>query len=90
MDLILEGFDTFVFDHLYATLLPVKTPGFAANATISSVSAEPSAYPWQYQPSSSFISFTPSQNAYASSLPRDDWRREFVSLYLITWYVARL
>ncbi|ORY17698.1 hypothetical protein BCR34DRAFT_610863 [Clohesyomyces aquaticus] len=88
MDVVLELFDTYLFDALYASLLPAKAPYAPANATISSLREQPTAYApttWQYHPSSNYISFQPGQAAYMSQWPRDDWRRQFLSLYLITW-----
>ena len=93
MDLVLEGFDTFLFDPIYATLLPVKTPGLGPNGTLTSLKEVPSAVPytaqnvWTYKPSSQYLSFTPGQSAYKSQWPRDDWRRQLLTLFLITWYV---
>ncbi|KAF2798566.1 hypothetical protein K505DRAFT_296264 [Melanomma pulvis-pyrius CBS 109.77] len=88
MDIVLELFDTFVFDSLYAAALPAKSPVFPANSTFSGVGEVPSAYPptaWQYAPASDYLSFQPGQAAYMSQWSRDDWKRQFVSLYLITW-----
>lgn len=91
MDVVLELADTFLFDPLYATLLPAATHAFTSNATTSSLREEPTAYAlphttWQYEPSTQFFSVTPSKYAYMSQWPRDDWRRQLLSLYLITWY----
>lgn len=91
MDIVLEVFDTFLFDPLYATLYPAKTPVFSPNATISSMREAPTGFvptAWQYQPASEYISLTPSKYAYMSAWPRDDWRRQFLTLFLITWFVA--
>ncbi|KAF1967038.1 hypothetical protein BU23DRAFT_592823 [Bimuria novae-zelandiae CBS 107.79] len=91
MDLVLEGFDTFLFDPIYATLLPARTPGLAPNGTFSSMKEVPTAIPyttqnnWEYQPASQYLSFTPGQSAYMSQWPRDDWRRQLLTLFLITW-----
>jgi len=91
MDIVLEIADTFLFDPLYATLLPTSAPAFAANATLSSVKEEPTGYAsphatWQYEPSTAYFSVQPSKYAYMSQWPRDDWRRQLLTLYLITWY----
>ncbi|KAF2176259.1 hypothetical protein K469DRAFT_678885 [Zopfia rhizophila CBS 207.26] len=88
MDLVLEAFDTFLFDPIYATLLPAQSSAFKANTTFSSVREIPATYPpstWQYQPASNYISFEPGKYAYMSQWARDDWRRQFLSLYMITW-----
>jgi hypothetical protein len=94
MDIILELADTFIFDPLYATLLPAaQSPtGFGGNATFSSRKEEPTGYAvphatWQYAPSTKSFSLEPSKYAYMSAWSRDDWRRQAVTLYLITWYV---
>ena len=96
MDIVLEAFDAYLFDSLYAQLFPA-TPGpiaynaiksATANSTFSSVREEPTAYynNYQYQPASQYISFSPSKYAYMSSLPRDNMWRQAVSLFTITWY----
>ncbi|RMZ83784.1 hypothetical protein DV738_g993, partial [Chaetothyriales sp. CBS 135597] len=95
MDIILEFFDTYVFDRLYATILPAaSTSGFgqyvqgAANATFSSMRESgtlAAAHKAMYEPASSLISFTPSEWAFASSVPRDNAVRQFLSLFAITW-----
>ena len=92
MDIVLEVFDTVLFDPLYATLLPaVSSQRLAANATISSYKEEPTAFArplatWQYEPSTHYFSIEPSKYAYMSAWSRDDWRRQALTLYLITWY----
>jgi len=92
MDIVLEIADTFIFDPLYASLLPAASPqSIGANATYSSFRETPTSYAvpkptWQYEPSTHYFSITPSKYAYQSAWSRDDWRRQLVSLYLITWY----
>ncbi len=91
MDIVLEIADTFIFDPLYATLLPAHAPSPIANATFSSLREEPTGFTrphnsWQYEPSTKYFSIQPGQSAYMSQWPRDDWRRQLVTLYLITWY----
>ncbi|KAF2203448.1 hypothetical protein GQ43DRAFT_438832 [Delitschia confertaspora ATCC 74209] len=89
MDVVLEGFDTFLFDRLYAAALPTQTPRFYPNSTVSSMREMPTAYPssttWYFQPASQYLSFKPSQYAYMSQWTRDDWKRQALSLYIITW-----
>jgi lathosterol oxidase len=96
MDIVLEIADTFIFDPLYATLLPGSSPkSYVANATYSSFREEPTGYArpqatWQYEPSTHYFSIQPSKYAYMSAWSRDDWQRQAISLYLITWYVKPL
>lgn len=92
MDIVLEAFDAYLFDSIYAQLFPAA-PGPIAytaigNFTISSMREEPTAYynNYQYQPASQYISFSPSKYAYMSSLPRDNMLRQAISLFTITWY----
>jgi lathosterol oxidase len=92
MDIVLEVVDTFIFDGLYAKLLPATNSPLAANATFSSIREEPTGFAlpaatWQYEPATKYFSIEPSQAAYQSAWPRDDWRRQLLTLYLITWYV---
>jgi hypothetical protein len=96
MDIVLEVVDTFIFDPLYAKLLPGVTPSpFGANATYLSYKAEPTSFTvphatWQYEPSTHHFSLQPSQYAYMSAWARDDWRRQAITLFLITWYAPPL
>lgn len=94
MDLVLEGFDTFLFDPIYASLFPAAPSHAAYNAmagngsaTVSSMreAATPFLNNWSYKPSSQYLSFTPSKWAYQSSLQRDNEWRQLTSLFLITW-----
>ncbi|KAF1851142.1 uncharacterized protein K460DRAFT_303010 [Cucurbitaria berberidis CBS 394.84] len=90
MDIVLEIADTFLFDPFYATLLPAHAPSLKANATFSSPRHEPTSYAiphatWQYEPSTKYFSIEPSKYAYMSQWSRDDWQRQALSLYLITW-----
>ena len=96
MDVVLEVFDTFIGDFgaawLTKTLYPsTSTSAFAPNGTFSSLREVPTstvytAAQWEYKPSTEYFSITPYPVAYESRWARDDWRRQFVSLYLITWY----
>lgn len=91
MDVVLELFDTYIFDSIYATILPAQS-ALAPNATFSSLKEAPTAAPdastWTYEPATQYISFTPGKAAYMSEWPRDDIRRQYVTLFLITWYAA--
>jgi lathosterol oxidase len=96
MDVVLEIADAFIFDPLYATLLPAaSSQHLVANATFSSFKEEPTAFArplaaWQYEPSTHYFTIEPSKYAYMSAWPRDDWRRQALTLYLITWYAPRI
>lgn len=85
MDIVLELFDTFVFDRLYATLSPADSGDYGrtvvngATSTFSSQRELPTAV----HTSNGF--FQPSQYAYMSAWPRDSIWRQALSLYLITW-----
>ncbi|KAI9797740.1 MAG: c-5 sterol desaturase [Candelina submexicana] len=93
MDIVLEAFDTFIFDRVYATLVPASpadaqlslnaSRNVAADATFSSVRELPTVY--QYHAASKYLQFQPSPYAYLSRLPRDNIYRQAITLYLITW-----
>ena len=90
MDVILEVFDTFLFDRFYATVLPGSTPILGNNivkdatATFSSRREIPTAIP----PTNQLFQLEPSQYAYMSQWGRDNIYRQSASLYLITWYIS--
>jgi lathosterol oxidase len=91
MDIVLEVIDTFVLDKTYAKLLPAGpvpydlVNGGASNATLNAHTST-----WHYKPASAYIGFEPTEAAYMSAWPRDYLWRQFISLFLITWYVPPL
>jgi lathosterol oxidase len=95
MDLVLEGFDTYLFDPVYASLYPVVPRGniysglngnaSAAGAILGDAPA-PRFNNWEYKPASQYLSFQPLSWAYESSWQRDEPLRQFISLFVITWY----
>ncbi|KAL9093345.1 MAG: hypothetical protein Q9165_004086 [Trypethelium subeluteriae] len=92
MDVVLEAFDRYLFDYLYATFLPTnsnifnhdvfKDVAWSANATTSSMAEAPTNY--HYQPASQYLQFQPTDWAYQSQWPRDNAFRQLLSLYIIT------
>lgn len=89
MDIVLEFCDTYLFDHIYAAVLPAKPSSInlkdgISNGTQFDAKALSS---WQYQPSTEFISFTPSDAAYMSQCTRDNVYRQALTLLLVTWSV---
>ncbi|KAF2261190.1 C-5 sterol desaturase [Lojkania enalia] len=88
MDIVLEGLDTYLFDVIYATLLPAQSPIVPGNATTYDSLKSPVGFQprtWEFIPASEYVSFPPGKYAYMSSWARDDWRRQWLSLFLITW-----
>ena len=88
MDVILDIFDTFFLDRLYATLLPATSINVplnvakdAATTTFSSMREAPTPYHFASQ----YVQLEPSPYAYMSAWRRDDTYRQALSLYLITW-----
>jgi Delta7-sterol 5-desaturase len=93
MDLVLELFDTYLFDYMYAFVLPAHHPHPAlknSTATFSSMREGPTPSQYVFHPASEYLSFPPSDWAYKSVWARDDIYRQAVSLFLITWYESRL
>lgn len=94
MDIVLEVADTFVFDRLWATVLPASSPHHNATATFSSVregaTLIPYAKQWVFKPATKYFSFPPSDYAYQSQWTRDVLPRQLINLFLITWYASRL
>ena len=93
MDIVLEIFDTFLFDRVYATLLPASHPaasypslkdGAATTTTFSSVREMPTAS----HAVSQYLQLPASQWAHMSAWPRDYIYRQALTLYLVTWYVT--
>ncbi|KAK5001238.1 c-5 sterol desaturase [Elasticomyces elasticus] len=94
MDVVLELFDTFLLDRLYASAFPI-TPSAAVyhafdlaqspNRTWSGLQEAGVGSMYKYQPASSYLSFQPSAWAHMSQWPRDNAWRQLLSLYMITW-----
>ncbi|KAI0996841.1 putative Delta(7)-sterol 5(6)-desaturase [Podosphaera aphanis] len=84
MDIALEFCDTFLFDRIFASVLPVPILQYDdfQNNTNSNLKAFSS---WQFKPASSILSFTPGDAAYLSRWNRDNIYRQAISLFLITW-----
>lgn len=91
MDIILELWDTFIGDRLYAAALPaslssaISLPGFA-NAANSTMALFGSPEPFVYEQATQMIYLEPSKYAYLSAWPRNNVYRQFTSFFLITWY----
>lgn len=94
MDVVLEVFDTFAFDRLYANVLPLTQSSLTwspldliappTNGSWASLE-QAGIQNWKFEPASQYFHVEPSQYAYMSRWPRDNAWRQAVSLYLITW-----
>ncbi|KAK4193625.1 putative C-5 sterol desaturase [Podospora australis] len=88
MDVVLEISDQFLFDYMYAYLLPVRPapydfPGkIFDNATTVST--------WQYKPATAYLTLEPSSAAYGSAWVRDNLYRQGLSLFFILWIFGLL
>ncbi|KAH7042219.1 C-5 sterol desaturas-like protein [Macrophomina phaseolina] len=71
MDVVLEGFDVYIFDYIYA-LLPLP-----------SMPAPQSTYQWE--PASRYLSFKPSEYVWMGRWGRENIYRQFTTVFLITW-----
>jgi len=87
MDIALELCDRYIFDSLYAAILPAKPAPYSLNGGSGNATAFDfkAASTWQFEPASSIISFAPTDAAYMSQWNRDNIFRQTVSLFLITW-----
>lgn len=102
MDVVLELLDTYVYDALYANVLPLtpKQLAFSSvsdfagvaehNATWSSMRELGTPAVYKFEPASQYFSVQPSSYAFMSRWPRDNIYRQAVSLYLTTWYAPVL
>lgn len=85
MDIVLNIFDNLALDRFYATVAPARDYAAIASA-IAGNSTVKSFFPtYEADPISQYFNFQPSQYAALSEFPRNDWRRQLVSLSLITW-----
>jgi hypothetical protein len=89
MDIVLEGLDKYMFDHVFAALFPLPGPS-AANATFSSVREAPTAAAtssFEFKPASEYFHFEPTETAYMTTVHRDNVWRQLAELFFIVWYV---
>jgi lathosterol oxidase len=92
MDVVLELFDTFIADPVYAKVLPASLTTSSAfqpyiedaNSTLS-LFGDSSSY--VYKPATQYLYVEPSKYAYMSAWPRDNIYRQGLTLFFITWYV---
>lgn len=87
MDIILEVFDTFLFDRFWATVYPASSFKYTKNVVKDATSTFSSMreLPTPIHSSTQFFHLAPSQFAYMSEWPRDNVWRQFFTLYLIIW-----
>lgn len=104
MDVVLEVADTYLFDRLYAAALPLQSSlgGFDPISTLTaSLKGANATYnlpgaglegalrsSWKWGPASQFFSVQPSEYAYLSQWDRDNFWRQMVSFYALSWYVS--
>ncbi|KAG5288000.1 C-5 sterol desaturase [Histoplasma ohiense] len=94
MDVILEVFDTLIFDYFYAKLSPAKDASAISSSFNNSLNVTKydfvGAGGYVYQPTTTYFKLQPSIYAYTSSLPRDYIWRQLLTLYIITWVFGLL
>lgn len=86
MDVVLEIWDTFLADHVFAKVFPAQaTPPFEiTNGALSNHTTAQALLPWQYSPATTYWTLEPPEAAYLTSVPRDNIWRQLASLYTIT------
>lgn len=87
MDVVLEVFDTFLFDRFYAAALPASilvSPRHVVTNTTTTFSSMRE-LPTAVARTNQFFHLEPSQYAYMSHWGRDNTWRQGISLYLICW-----
>lgn len=90
MDYVLGVSDNLFFDKLYATVLPLLDPSLEslkANATAFASAIRINA-PIENDITSEYFGLEISEYAYLSQWQRDDWQRQTMSLFALTWYLS--
>lgn len=88
MDVVLEVFDTFLFDRFYAAALPASIlvpPRHVVTNTTTTFSSMRE-LPTAIARTNQLFQLKPSQYAYMSHWGRDNTWRQGISLYLVCWY----
>jgi lathosterol oxidase len=98
MDVVLELFDTFLFDRIYATLVPAAASAAAGvsfdahsvgvNDSLAAFGRQVVSTGYHFRPATTLYTLEPTKWAYLSAWPRDYIVRQAITLYLITWWVA--
>ena len=85
MDVVLEVWDNFFADYVFAAAFPAQAAPFdVPHGTLSNHTSAQTFSPWQYKPATQYWSLEPPPAAYMTSVPRDNIWRQLVSLYTIT------
>lgn len=84
MDYVLGVTNNLFFDYLYAKAFPLDPASIALNNNGTSYIGG-LAHGIELDPFSKLIGVSPSKHAFLSQFPRDDWKRQGFSLFLITW-----
>lgn len=82
MDVVLEAADWAFFDRFYSTVAPLTSSSY--NATFGDIAS----FQKPYVPASKYMPLGTTDFTYTSAVDRDNIYRQFISLYLITWYVS--
>lgn len=101
MDVVLDVFDTYLFDRIYANVLPIRSGDVSSSFDpVSTLAAGLKSYyannataftqpaapsTWRYEPASALLPMQPSEFAYMSRWDRDNVWRQTISLYAIAW-----
>ncbi|KAK2597959.1 c-5 sterol desaturase [Conoideocrella luteorostrata] len=81
MDVILDLYETFIGDHVFARLHPAQST--VHNSSLSNSTSLPYGVPCIYKPSTKYFTVRPSPAVCMSAWPRDKVYRQAVNLFLI-------
>lgn len=84
MDVVLEIFDHFVGDRLYASFLPAFPPQTTLTPGKEYLPYSNGTDAYTYHPASQYLSLEPSDFAYMSQWNRNNVYRQTLSLFFIT------
>lgn len=85
MDIVLEIWDTFLADHVFAKVFPAQAKPFdIIDGVLSNHTIAQASLLWQYTPATEYWTLEPPEAAYLTSVPRDNIWRQLASLYTIT------
>lgn len=84
MDVVLDLYETFIGDHVYAKLLPAHPRAYDSEL-FKNTTSFPFGLQCQYEPPTKLFTVRPSPAICESAWPRDNIIRQAINLFLIFW-----
>lgn len=84
MDVVLDLYETYIGDHVYARLLPAHPPPYDADL-FANTTIFPFGLECEYKPPTKYFTVRPSPAVCQSAWTRDNILRQSIDLFLLLW-----